>query len=163
MSRLSLFNSPLLLGFDHFERTLDRIAKASSDGYPPYNIEQIGENGLRITLAVAGFSMDELAIQVEDNQLVIRGRQQDDAERVYLHRGIAARQFQRTFVLADGIDVSGAALDNGLLHIDLERPPLENRVRTIEIRPAAKTAGKPTKGRNDKGVAIDVERVAEKG
>jgi HSP20 family molecular chaperone IbpA len=163
MSRLSLFNSPLLLGFDHFERTLDRIAKASSDGYPPYNIEQIGENGLRITLAVAGFSMDELAIQVEDNQLVIRGRQQDDAERVYLHRGIAARQFQRTFVLADGIEVGGAALDNGLLHIDLERPPLESRVRTIEIRSAAKTAGKATKGRNDKGVAIDVERVAEKG
>ena len=158
MSRLSLFNSPLLLGFDQFERTLDRIAKASSDGYPPYNIEQIGENGLRITLAVAGFSMDELAIQVEDNQLVIRGRQQDDAERVYLHRGIAARQFQRTFVLADGIEVTGAGLDNGLLHIDLERPPLESRVRTIEIRPAGKSAksGKETR------VAVDVERVKEK-
>ncbi|HEX7007302.1 MAG TPA: Hsp20 family protein [Alphaproteobacteria bacterium] len=149
MSRLSLFNSPLLLGFDHFERTLDRIAKASSDGYPPYNIEQIGENGLRITLAVAGFAMDELAIQVEDNQLVIRGRQQDDAERVYLHRGIAARQFQRTFVLADGIEVVGASLDNGLLHIDLERPPLESRVRTIEIRPAARTA-QPEKRTADK-------------
>ena len=158
MSRLSLFNSPLLLGFDQFERTLDRIAKASSDGYPPYNIEQIGENGLRITLAVAGFSMDELAIQVENNQLVIRGRQQDDAERVYLHRGIAARQFQRTFVLADGIEVTGAALDNGLLHIDLERPPLDSRVRTVEIRPAAKSAkqGKETR------VAVDVERVTEK-
>jgi len=138
MSRLSLFNSPLLLGFDHFERTLDRIAKASSDGYPPYNIEQIGENGLRITLAVAGFSMDELAIQVEDNQLVIRGRQQDDAERVYLHRGIAARQFQRTFVLADGIDVSGAALDNGLLHIDLER--------SRSARPRRRPASRPRDG-----------------
>jgi HSP20 family molecular chaperone IbpA len=161
MSRLSLFNSPLLLGFDQFERTLDRIAKASSDGYPPYNIEQIGENGLRITLAVAGFSMDELAIQVENNQLVIRGRQQDDAERVYLHRGIAARQFQRTFVLADGIEVTGAALDNGLLHIDLERPPLESRVRTIEIRPAAKAAGKPVKGRSGTAVAVDVKGIKE--
>jgi HSP20 family molecular chaperone IbpA len=158
MSRLSLFNSPLLLGFDQFERTLDRIAKASSDGYPPYNIEQIGENGLRITLAVAGFSMDELAIQVENNQLVIRGRQQDDAERVYLHRGIAARQFQRTFVLADGIEVTGAALDNGLLHIDLERPPLDSRVRTIEIRPAGKSAKQGQETR----VAVDVERVKEK-
>ena len=162
MSRLSLFNSPLLLGFDHFERTLDRVAKASSDGYPPYNIEQIGENGLRITLAVAGFSMDDLAIQVEDNQLVIRGRQQDDAERVYLHRGIAARQFQRTFVLADGIEVVGAALDNGLLHIDLERPPLESRVRTIEIRPASRTAqaGQDKKQKKDgTRTAVDVEHV----
>src|SRR5690606_17174218 len=121
----------------------------SSDGYPPYNIEQIGENGLRITLAVAGFSMDELAIQVEDNQLVIRGRQQDDAERVYLHRGIAARQFQRTFVLADGIEVVAASLDNGLLHIDLERPLLESGVRRIEIRPAARTA-QSGKGRAEK-------------
>ena len=146
---------------DHFERTLDRIAKASSDGYPPYNIEQIGENGLRITLAVAGFSMDELAIQVEDNQLVIRGRQQDDAERVYLHRGIAARQFQRTFVLADGIEVAGASLDNGLLHIDLERPPLESRVRTIEIRSAGKE-GKPGLEK-DKRVAVDVARVKAQG
>jgi HSP20 family molecular chaperone IbpA len=96
-TRLSLFNSPLLLGFEHFERALDRVNKASGDGYPPYNIEQLGENELRITLAVAGFTMADLAITIEDNQLVIRGKQTDDGERVYLHRGIAARQFQRSF------------------------------------------------------------------
>ena len=133
MSRLSLFNSPLLLGFDHFERTLDRVSKVSSDGYPPYNIEQLGENALRITLAVAGFRMSDLSITVEDNQLIVRGKQTDDAHRVYLHRGIAARQFQRSFVLAEGIEVSGARLDNGLLHVDLVRPAVESRVRTIEI------------------------------
>lgn len=136
MSRLSLFNSPLLLGFDHFERALDHVSKVSSDGYPPYNIEQLGENALRITLAVAGFTMGDLAITVEDNQLVVRGRQADDnaTQRVYLHRGIAARQFQRSFVLAEGIEVSGAWLDNGLLHVDLVRPEVESRVRTVEIR-----------------------------
>ena len=140
MSRLSLFNNPLMLGFDQFERTLDRIAKSSAEGYPPYNIEQIGENGLRITLAVAGFSDAELTVHVEDNQLVIRGKQNDDeATRVYLHRGIAARQFQRSFVLADGIEVTGASLDNGLLNIDLARPTAETRVRKVEIRsPATK-------------------------
>ncbi len=134
MSRLSLFNSPLLLGFDHFERALDRVSKAASDGYPPYNVEQTGENTLRITLAVAGFTMDDLSIRIEDNQLVVRGLQTDDKERIYLHRGIAARQFQRSFVLAEGIEVSGAWLDNGLLNIDLTRPLPESRVRTIEIR-----------------------------
>jgi HSP20 family molecular chaperone IbpA len=134
MSRLSLFNSPLLLGFDHFERALDRVSKVSSDGYPPYNIEQVSENALRITLAVAGFTMADLGITVEDNQLVVQGKQTDDTQRVYLHRGIAARQFQRSFVLAEGIEVSGAWLDNGLLHIDLVRPQLENRVRTVEIK-----------------------------
>lgn len=134
MTRLSLFNSPLLLGFDHFERTLDRISKASADGFPPYNIEQRGDNALRITLAVAGFSMDDLAVQLEDNQLVVRGKQADEEERVYLHRGIAGRQFQRTFVLADGIEVTGAELDNGLLHIELERPPVEAKVRTVAIK-----------------------------
>jgi HSP20 family molecular chaperone IbpA len=134
MSRLSLFNSPLLLGFDHFERALDRVSKISSDGYPPYNIEQLGENQLRITLAVAGFTMSDLGITVEDNQLVVRGKQVDDAQRVYLHRGIAARQFQRSFVLAEGIEVSGAWLDNGLLHIDLTRPEVEAKVRTVEIK-----------------------------
>ena len=134
MSRISLFNSPLLLGFDHFERALDRVSKVSSDGYPPYNIEQLGENALRITLAVAGFSMGDLAITVEDNQLVIRGKQTDDGQRIYLHRGIAARQFQRSFVLAEGIEVSGAWLDNGLLHVDLVRPEVESRVRTVEIK-----------------------------
>ena len=136
MSRLTLFNSPLLLGFDHFERALDRVSKAAADGYPPYNVEQTGENALRITLAVAGFTMDDLAIRIEDNQLVVRGKQTDDKERVYLHRGIAARQFQRSFVLAEGIEVAGAWLDNGLLNIDLVRPSPESRVRTIEIRQA---------------------------
>ena len=134
MSRLSLFNSPLLLGFEHFERALDRVNKGSADGYPPYNIEQTGEDVLRITLAVAGFSMADLAITIEDNQLMIRGKQTDDAQRVYLHRGIAARQFQRSFVLAEGIEVRDAWLDNGLLHIDLVRPPVAARVRTVPIQ-----------------------------
>lgn len=142
MSRLPLFNSPLLLGFDHFERALDRVSKVSSDGYPPYNIEQLGDNALRITLAVAGFQMSDLAITVEDNQLIVRGRQHDDAQRVYLHRGIAARQFQRSFVLAEGIEVSDAWLDNGLLHIDLVRPATESRVRTIEIKSGSTAAPK---------------------
>lgn len=137
-TRLSLFNSPLMLGFDQFERTLDRIAKNAGEGYPPYNIEQIGEEGLRITLAVAGFTEEDLSVQVEDNQLVIRGRQQDDKSRIYLHRGIAARQFQRSFVLAEGIEVVGAALDNGLLNIDLTRLLPEPKVRTIKIDRTAK-------------------------
>jgi len=143
MARLSLFNSPLLLGFDHFERALDRVSKVSSDGYPPYNIEQVDENSLRITLAVAGFAMSDLKITIEDNQLVVRGRQTDDENRVYLHRGIAARQFQRSFVLAEGIEVSGALLDNGLLHIDLVRPEAESRVRNVEIKNSS-TAAKRT-------------------
>jgi HSP20 family molecular chaperone IbpA len=134
MSRISLFNSPLLLGFDHFERALDRVTKISADGYPPYNVEQTAENQLRITLAVAGFTMNDLSVQIEDNQLVVRGKQADDRERVYLHRGIAARQFQRSFVLAEGIEVAGAWLDSGLLHIDLFRPQQEARVRTVEIK-----------------------------
>ncbi len=133
MTRLSLFDSPLLLGFERFERMLDHASKASAEGYPPYNIEQVDQNRLRITVALAGFTADDLAITVEDNQLVIRGKQTDDAERSYLHRGIAARQFQRSFVLAEGIEVVGAALDNGLLHIDLARPEPETRVRRIEI------------------------------
>ncbi|MFN4017550.1 MAG: Hsp20 family protein [Reyranella sp.] len=132
MSRVSMFSSPLLLGFDQFERTLDRLAK-NAEGYPPYNIERIGENGLRITLAVAGFATDELAIELVENQLTVRGKQADDGDRVYLHRGIAARQFQRAFMLADGIEVTGARLDNGLLAIDLVRPVLEPRIRTIRI------------------------------
>src|SRR6202521_6000080 len=144
MSRLSMFNSPLLLGFDHFERALDRVSKISSDGYPPYNIEQLGENALRITLAVAGFLMADLSITVEDNQLMIRGKQADDAERIYLHRGIAARQFQRSFVLAEGIEVRGARLENGLLHVDLVRPTVEARVRTVPIRGPEGGAEDPT-------------------
>ena len=139
MSRMSVFNSPLLLGFDHFERALDRISKTTSDGYPPYNIEQTGKDGLRITLAVAGFASEDLSVQIEDNQLVIRGRQNDDDDRIYLHRGIAARQFQRTFVLAEGIEVVSADLDNGLLHIELHRPLPEVKVQTIEINGGRKT------------------------
>lgn len=135
MARLSAFNSPLLLGFDHFERMLDRVSKTGGDGYPPYNIEQVGDTGLRITLAVAGFRREDLSITLEDNQLIIRGRQPEEpAERVYLHRGIAARQFQRNFVLAEGIEVAGAGLDNGLLTIELSRPQPEVVSRTIEIR-----------------------------
>lgn len=140
MSRMSAFNSPLLLGFDHFERVLDRISKTSAEGYPPYNIEQTSENGLRITLAVAGFSMDDLSVALEDNQLVIRGRQnEDEAGRIFIHRGIAARQFQRAFVLAEGIEVQGAALDNGLLHVDLKRELPEPRIRSIPIQGAGKS------------------------
>jgi HSP20 family molecular chaperone IbpA len=144
MTRISLLNSPFLLGFEQVERTLDRITKTSGEGYPPYNIEQIGDDGLRITLAVAGFAREDLTIQLEDNQLVIRGKQQDDQSRIYLHRGIAARQFQRAFVLVDGIEVTGADLDNGLLHIDLKRPMPEQRVRTIEIKGAKAKRGGPT-------------------
>jgi HSP20 family molecular chaperone IbpA len=132
MSRVSMFNSPLLLGFDQLERTLDRLAK-SAEGYPPYNIERIGENGLRITLAVAGFASDDLAIELVESQLTVRGKQTDDGERVFLHRGIAARQFQRAFMLAEGIEVTGARLDNGLLSIDLVRPVQEPRIRRIRI------------------------------
>ena len=134
MSRLPVFDSPLLLGFDHFERVLDRVAKSSAEGYPPYNIEQINEEALRITLAVAGFSMDDLDVSTEDNQLVIRGRNSDEEdERIYLHQGIAARQFQRSFVLAEGIEVITARLEDGLLHIDLARPIPEPEVRKIKI------------------------------
>ena len=144
MSTTRVFTSPLFLGFDHLEQILERAAKTSSDGYPPYNIEQVGPNGLRITLAVAGFTMNDLQITQEDNQLVIRGRQADDsAERIFLHRGIAARQFQRAFVMAEGIEVKGAWLDNGLLHVDLARPQPEAKVRTIPIsRPAANGAAR---------------------
>lgn len=142
MSRVPLFSSPFLLGFEPFERALDRISKTAGDGYPPYNVEQLSENKLRITVAVAGFAPDELSTQVEDNQLVVRGRQQEQPERIYLHRGIAARQFQRSFVLAEGIEVTGATLDNGLLHIDLERPLSEPQVRSIAIKNAGPKADK---------------------
>jgi len=134
MARLSLFNSPFLLGFDDIERALDRVSKSSSDGYPPYNIERVGENDICISLAVAGFARDQLSVSVEDTQLVIRGRQIDDPDREFLHRGIAARQFQRSFVLAEGIEIVGADLDNGLLHINLKRPVIETETRTIEIK-----------------------------
>ena len=147
MSRLSLFSSPLLLGFDQFERALERVSKATADGYPPYNVEEIGEAALRLTLAVAGFKPEELSVQIEDNQLVVRGKQVEESDRIYLHRGIAARQFQRSFVLADGIEVVGAALDNGLLNIDLRRRAAEGLVRAIEIKtPAGNGIKKPVGG-----------------
>ncbi len=133
---MSQFNSPFLLGFDQLERVLDRVSKSANDSYPPYNIEQTGTTALRITLAVAGFTSEELAVTVEDKQLVIRGRQNDDQERTFLHRGIAARQFQRSFVLADGFEVTGADLKNGLLSIDVVRPEPEVSVRKISIRSA---------------------------
>ncbi|MCH7942030.1 MAG: Hsp20 family protein [Proteobacteria bacterium] len=139
MTRLSVFNSPLLLGFDHIERVLERVSKTAADGYPPYNIEQIDDNSLNITLAVAGFSADDLEVNIENNQLIIRGKQIDDPDRLYLHRGIAARQFQRSFVLAEDIEVTGASLDNGLLSIDLARPEPVIRRRTIEIRKVEKS------------------------
>ena len=137
MSRVPSLSSPFLLGFDEIERALDRVSKAA-DGYPPYNIERLPRDGadperLRITLAVAGFTRDQLDVSIEESQLVIRGRQQDDKTRQYLHRGIAARQFQRTFVLADGMEVLGADLNNGLLAIDLARPEPERLVKTIAI------------------------------
>jgi HSP20 family molecular chaperone IbpA len=137
MSRVPSLSSPFLLGFDEIERALDRVAKAA-DGYPPYNIERLPKDDraperLRITLAVAGFTLDQLEVTVEENQLVIRGRQLEDKSRTYLYRGIAARQFQRTFVLADGMEVLGADLKNGLLSIDLARPEPERIVRTISI------------------------------
>ena len=141
MPRVSVFNSPFLLGFEQFEQTLDRISKMSAEGYPPYNIEQVGTNFLRITLAVAGFTEADLSIELEDNQLLIRGRQSDDADRVYLHRGIAARQFQRSFVLAEAIEIIGAELDNGLLHVDLVRPEPEPRVQKIKIKRRTSKAG----------------------
>jgi HSP20 family molecular chaperone IbpA len=146
-----LFASPLFLGFDHLEQMLERASKTSADGYPPYNIEQTGPVGLRITLAVAGFTMNDLQITQEDNQLVIRGRQSEDTQgRVFLHRGIAGRQFQRAFVLAEGIDVKAAWLDNGLLHIDLERPLPESRVRTINInQPTGNGAAGAADGRGE--------------
>lgn len=139
MSPVSVFSSPFLLGFEEIERLLDRATKTSGDGYPPYNIERVARTDkapetLRITLAVAGFSQAELDITLEESQLVIRGRQVEDGERSYLHRGIAARQFQRTFVLADGIEVSGADLENGLLSIDLMRLEPERVIRKIEIK-----------------------------
>ena len=137
-----VFASPLFLGFDHLEQMLERASKTSSEGYPPYNIEQISPSTLRITLAVAGFTMDDLQITQEDNQLVIRGRQTDDCgDKVYLHRGIAARQFQRAFVMAENIEVRGAWLDNGLLHIELSRPQPEPRIKSIAITRQASVNG----------------------
>ena len=134
MSRMTFASHPLLLGFEQLDRLVERTAKTSSDGYPPYNIEQRGEHAYRITLAVAGFREEDLQITVEDSQLVIRGKQSDEPDdRVFLHRGIAARQFQKSFVLADGVEVEGANMENGLLHVDLRRAQPESVVRRIEI------------------------------
>lgn len=138
MTRVPSFNSPFLLGFEDIERALDRAAKASGDGYPPYNIERLCRSDneperLRITLAVAGFTRDQLEILLEEGQLLIRGRQIDDKTRQYLHRGIAARQFQRAFLLAEGMEVLGADLSNGLLSVDLARPEPERIIRRIDI------------------------------
>jgi len=140
MNRTPFFNSPFLLGFEHIERLLERTAKAANEGYPPYNIEETNDGRLRITLAVAGFTDDELGVTIEDNQLVIRGRQSDPEDKSFLHRGIAARQFQRTFVLAEGIEVVGAELKNGLLSIELVRPKVEPVVKTIAIKAGPKKA-----------------------
>ena len=138
MSRVPTLSSPFMLGFDEIERALDRLTKGANDGYPPYNIERIARDEidperLRITLAVAGFTRDQLEITLEENQLVIRGRQIDDKTRHFLHRGIAARQFQRSFLLADGMEVLGAELANGLLAIDLARPEPERIIKKIDI------------------------------
>jgi HSP20 family molecular chaperone IbpA len=135
MTKLTLGTHPYLLGFEQLERLVERTAKSGNDGYPPYNIEQTSDRSYRITLAVAGFTESDLAITVEDRQLVIRGRQSDDGEgRVFLHRGIASRQFQRSFVLAEGVEVGEAVMENGLLHVDLTRHVPETVVQTVRIK-----------------------------
>jgi HSP20 family molecular chaperone IbpA len=135
MTKLTLGAHPYLLGFEQLERLVERTAKSGNDGYPPYNIEQTSDRSYRVTLAVAGFTEADLSITVEDRSLVIRGRQADDSEgRIFLHRGIAARQFQRSFVLADGVEVGEALIENGLLHVDLNRALPDTVVQTIRIR-----------------------------
>ncbi len=135
MTKLTFGAHPYLLGFEQLERLVERTAKSSGDSYPPFNIEAVTENAYRITLAVAGFREDDLSITVEDRQLVIRGRQgEDDQGRVFLHRGIASRAFQRSFVLADGVEVAGASMEHGLLHVDLKRAVPDTVVQTIAIR-----------------------------
>ncbi len=133
-TRTGLFNSPFFLGFEPLERLLERTAKSTADGYPPYNIEETGDGGLAITLAVAGFAKDDISITVEDRELVVKGRQNEAEGKTFLHRGIAARQFLRSFVLADGIEVNSAALENGLLRILLARPDVKPKVRVVEIK-----------------------------
>lgn len=133
MSRVSILSSPYLLGFENLERVLERAAKSANDGYPPYNIEQLSQTAWRVTLAVAGFAADDLAVTLEDNQLVVGGSHSKDHESAYLHRGIANRQFQRRFVMGDGIEVRGASLENGLLSVELTRPVCEPVIKKIEI------------------------------
>lgn len=135
MSRMSVFNSPFLVGFDQLEQVFDKVSKNAGEGYPPYNIEQLNNNTMRISLAVAGFARDDLNIAVEGSQLIVHGKQQDDSDtKTYLHRGIAARQFVRKFVLADGMEVEDAYMENGLLHIDLVKPEPMEISREIKIR-----------------------------
>ena len=150
MPRLSPFNSPLLLGFDHLEQVLERLARVPNDGYPPYNVLRIGDDRLRISLAVAGFREEDLAVTIEQNQLFVRGQQAEDQDAEYLYRGIATRRFQRSFLLADGIEVEKARLENGLLHVDLIRPAPVEAVRTIKIhsKPNAASLHKHTLERN---------------
>ena len=139
MSRMSVFNSPFLLGFEQFERTIDRISKLSSDSYPPYTIEQISQSLLRITIAVAGFEKKDLEINLEGNQLQIKGsRSENDNDRIFIHRGIATRQFQRNFILAEGIEVEGASMENGLLSVDLSQPLASEESKKIEIKDKTK-------------------------
>lgn len=146
MTKLTFGAHPYLLGFEQLERLVERTAKTAAEGYPPFNIEAVSENAYRITLAVAGFREEDLAITVEDRQLVVRGRQAEDvSDRVFLHRGIAARAFQRSFVMADGVEVAGANLDHGLLHIDLRRLVPETVVQTIQINSAAPGSGRITR------------------
>lgn len=139
MNRHVTFGSPYLLGFEHLERLLERTARTSGDGYPPYNIEALEDGGIRIAIAVAGFAQDELSVTEEDRQLVVRGKRAEADGKTFLHRGIAARQFLRSFVLADGIEVSSAALANGLLKIDLVRKAIQPQVRAVEIKTGVKT------------------------
>ena len=135
MSRMSIFNSPFLLGFDQLEQVFDHVSKNAGEGYPPYNIEQVADTTIRISLAVAGFFKKDLSITVEGSQLIVRGKQQDEGDqKAFLHRGIAARQFVRKFVLADGLEVSDAHMENGLLHINVERPEPQQVIRQIDIR-----------------------------
>ena len=137
---MSVFNSPFLLGFEQFERTIDRISKLSTETYPPYNIEQISSNLLRITIAVAGFEKTDLEINLEGNQLQIKGfKKEENNERIFLHRGIATRQFQRNFVLAEGIEVEGASMENGLLSVDLSQPINSEESKKIEIKDSSKS------------------------
>jgi len=137
MNRTLLFDSPFLLGFDHTRNLIERAAKAAGEGYPPYNVEELGDGRVRITLAVAGFAPAQLEVTLEDNQLNVAGKRDGaEGDRAYLHRGIAARGFLRSFILADGMEVEGASLEHGLLHIDLFRPEPEKKVRQIPIRTA---------------------------
>ncbi|WGH77757.1 Hsp20 family protein [Jannaschia ovalis] len=152
MTKPTFGTHPFLLGFDQLERLVERTARTGNDGYPPYNIEQTGESGFRITLAVAGFSDEDLSITLKDRQLVIRGRSREEEGRTYLHRGIASRQFQRAFVLAEGVEVAGATLETGLLHVDLQRSQPQNVVQTIRIETGRASPARraPTRERNDR-------------